>query len=136
MPVVLRRGDVAEVSLTVRREDTAAPLAAEPGERYPEVLATRAMIGEMERAAAKLLRPLLAPDQLSVGVRVQVEHTAPTPVGAAVVSRARYLGRRGRLFWFEVEARDPAGRIGGGRHARAVVDERRLLAAAGRRRGN
>ena len=136
MPVVLRRGDDAEVEPDRPPRGHRGPIGGEPGERYPEVLATRTMIGEMERAAAKLLRPLLAPDQLSVGVRVEVEHTAPTPVGAPVVSRARYLGRRGSLLLFEVEARDPAGRIGDGRHARAVVDERRLLAAAGRRRGN
>ena len=56
------------------------------------MLATRTMIGEMERAGAKLLRPHVQPGQLSVGVRVEVEHTTPTPVGARVVTRARYLG--------------------------------------------
>ena len=91
------------------------------------------MIGEIERAAAKLLRPHLQPEQLSVGVRVEVEHTAPTPVGARVVTRARYLGMEGKLHLFAVEASDPGGRIGHGRHARAVADEARLLAGAAKR---
>jgi fluoroacetyl-CoA thioesterase len=97
------------------------------------VLATRTMVGEMERAAATLLRPHLQPGQLSVGVRVEVEHTAPTPVGARVVTRARYLGTEGKLHLFEVDAFDPGGRIGQGRHARAIVDEARLLAGAANR---
>jgi fluoroacetyl-CoA thioesterase len=128
-------GAEAEVELTVDAEDTAARLGVEPGEVYPGVLATRTMIGEMERAAAKLLRPHLQPGQLSVGVRVEIEHTAPTPVGARVVTRARYLGVEGKLHLFAVESFDPGGRIGHGRHARSVVDEARLLAGADKRRG-
>ena len=128
-------GAEAEVELTVTAGDTAARLGVESGESYPEVMATRTMIGEMERAAAKLLRPLLPDGQLSVGVRVEIEHIAPTPVGARVVTRARYLGRDGKLFLFEVEASDPGGPIGRGRHARGVVEEARLMAGAGRRHG-
>jgi fluoroacetyl-CoA thioesterase len=124
----------AEVSLVVTPADTAR-LGVEPAESYPEVLATWTMVGEMEWAAAKLLRPLLGTGQLSVGVRVEVEHTAPTPVGARMATRARYLGREGKLFLFEVEARDPGGPVGRGRHWRAIVDEACLLAGAGKRRG-
>lgn len=128
-------GAEAEVELTVAPADTAARLGIDPGEVYPEVLATRTMIGEMERAAAKLLRPHLQPGQLSVGVRVDIEHAAPTPVGARVVTRARYLGLEGKLHLFAVESFDPGGRIGHGRHARGVIDEARLLAGADKRRG-
>ena len=128
-------GAEASVELIVTPADTAARLGVELGEAYPEVLATRTMIGEMERAAAKLLRPHLEPGQLSVGVRVEVEHTAPTPVGAVVVTRARYLGPEGKLHLFAVESLDPGGRIGHGRHARAIVDEARLMGGAGKRRG-
>jgi predicted thioesterase len=128
-------GAEAEVELIVGPGDTATRLGVDPGETYPEVLATRTMVGEMERAAAKLLRPILRPGQLSVGVRLEVEHTAPTPVGARVVTRARYLGPDGKLHLLEVEASDPGGIIGKGRHARAIVDEARLLAGATARGG-
>ena len=103
-------GAEASVELLVTAADTAARLSVEAGEVYPDVLATRIM----------------------VGVRVEVEHTVATPVGARVVSRARYLGMEGKLHLFAVEAFD-LGRIGQGRHARAVVDEARLLAGADRR---
>ena len=128
-------GPEASVEFPVASADTAARLGVEPGEAYPEVLATRTMVGEMERAAAKLLRPRLRPGELSVGVRVEVEHTAPTPVGARIVTRARYLGLQGKLHRFEVEVFDPGGRIGHGRHERAIVEEARLLAGAAKRRG-
>lgn len=128
-------GDEAGIRLVVAPEHTAARFGLEPGESYPEVMATAVMVREMERAAAKLLRPLLAPGELSVGVRVEVTHAAPTPVGAAVVTRARYLGLDGKLHAFEVWAEDPGGEIGRGRHLRAIVAEARLLAGAARRRG-
>jgi fluoroacetyl-CoA thioesterase len=52
-----------------------------------------------------------------------------------VVTRARFLRREGKLFLFDVEARDPGGPIGRGRHWRAIVDEARLLAGADKRQG-
>jgi fluoroacetyl-CoA thioesterase len=125
---------VGEVMLTVTPAETAARSGIELGESYPEVFATALMVREMERAAAKLMRPLLGPGQLSVGVKVDVHHVAPTPVGGLVVTRARFAGREGKLYWFEVWAEDGGGTIGKGRHARAVIDEARLLAAAELRR--
>ena len=125
---------VGEVTLTVTPSETAARFGLDPGEAYPEVFATAHMVREMERAAARLMRPLLGPGQLSVGVRVDVTHIAPTPVAGLVVTRARFTGREGKLYWFEVWAEDAGGSVGRGRHARAIVDERRLLAAAVTRR--
>ena len=52
-------GPAASVELIVSSADTAARLGVGAGEAYPEVLATRTMVGEMERAAAKLLHPHL-----------------------------------------------------------------------------
>ena len=127
-------GSVGEVTLTVTPSDTAARFGLEAGETYPEVLATACMIREMERAAARLMRPLLGPGRLSVGVRVEVGHLAPTPVGGMVTTRARFTAREGKLYWFDVWAEDAGGTIGRGRHARAVIDEARLLAAADARR--
>ena len=125
---------VGEVTLTVTAAESAARLGLEKGEAYPEVYATGRLVGDMERAAAKLMRPLLGPGQLSVGVRVDVSHVAPTPIGGLVVARARFTGQEGKLYWFDVWAEDGGGTIGKGRHARAIVDEARLLAAADARR--
>ena len=119
--IVLQIGTTAQVKLIVEPHQTAATYARDEGESYPAVLATPVMIAEMERACAALLRPLLKGDELSVGVRVEVEHQAPTPVGSEIVTTASFTGQADPLFWFEVRAEDPAGPIGRGRHARAIV---------------
>ena len=60
------------------------------------------MVALMEIASARLLRPHLAAGELSVGVHLDVNHSAPPPPpGAPVTATARYLGREGKLFIFE-----------------------------------
>jgi predicted thioesterase len=81
------------------------------------------------------LKPLLNPGELSVGVVVDVKHTAATPVGAWVEAEARYTGRDGKLYAFDVTARDAGGEVMRGVHKRAVVDESRLLEGAKKRDG-
>jgi predicted thioesterase len=127
---------LAETALThrVAPEDLASAVALAPGERFPAVLATTRMIALMELAAARALAPLLEDGELSVGVTVDVAHTAATPAGATVRCTARYLGRDGRLFDFEVAASDEAGECGRGRHRRAIVAVDRLLAGMEKRR--
>ncbi|HYY53297.1 MAG TPA: hypothetical protein VE755_10510, partial [Myxococcales bacterium] len=61
-------------------------------------------------------------------------HLAATPVGAWVEAEARYTGRDGKLFAFEVVARDPGGEVMRGVHKRAMIDEARLLEGAAKRR--
>lgn len=128
-------GATAEASLVVQRRDTAAAIALSADDSFPEVFATSRMIALMELAAAKLMRPLLGAGQLSVGVSLNVRHTAATPVGCAVRAVATYLGPEGKMFRFKVEAFDPAGMVGEGEHVRAIIATDRLLAGAERRRG-
>jgi fluoroacetyl-CoA thioesterase len=92
------------------------------------------MIALMELAAARTMRPLLQGGQLSVGVALNVKHTAATPVGCIVRAVATYQGQEGKLYRFRVEAFDEAGPIGEGEHTRAIVATERLLAGAARRR--
>lgn len=131
----IEEGATAEVTIVVDSASTAARFAREPGEAYPEVLATPVMIGEMERAAAALMKPYLGVGELSVGVRIDITHVAPTPVGGQVVSHARFSGREGALFWFDVRSCDDSGEIGVGRHARAVVSVEAILTRAAKRKG-
>jgi len=92
------------------------------------------MVALMELAAARVLSPLLAEGEKSVGVSIDVKHTAATPPGATVTAEARFLGLDGRYYKFYIVARDDAGEIGRGTHARAIIDERRLVEGAQRRR--
>ena len=128
-------GAAASASLTVGQKDLASVLADAPGESYPAVFATTRMIGLMEMAAGRVLQPLLEPGELSVGVVVDVRHTAATLPGAVATAHAKFLGKDGKLFKFEVWAVDEGGEIGRGVHSRAVVKTARLLEGAAKRAG-
>jgi fluoroacetyl-CoA thioesterase len=123
----------ATAEIIVGPEHLASALPIEMGDAFPAVFATARMIGLMEIAAARVLQPLLGPGELSVGVTVDVTHSAPTPPGAQVTATARYAGREGKLFLFEVSASDSGGEIGRGWHKRAIVTSERLQGAAARR---
>jgi len=133
---MINAGESAEASLTVQMSDTAHALSISSEDSFPEVFATSRMIALMELAAARLMKPMLQSGQLSVGVTINVRHTAATPVGCNVRAVATYLGPEGKLFRFKVEAFDEAGSIGSGEHTRAIVVTERLLAGAAQRRGS
>jgi fluoroacetyl-CoA thioesterase len=113
--------------------DTAAALNSITGESYPRVFATSKCIALLELAAGKLLVPVLRPGELSVGVVVEVKHLAATPVGAKVEAHARFLETDGKVWSFEVIARDGGGEVMRGVHKRAIIEEARLLASAAKR---
>lgn len=126
---------IGTATLVVGPQDLASSISSQTGDEFPPVLATARMIALMEIAAARVLQPLLEPGELSVGVTINVSHTAPTPLGAQVTATARYARREGKLFLFEVSVADPGGEVGRGRHERAIVSNERLQSAAAKRVG-
>ena len=126
-------GASATCDIVVGASDLASAVGVDPGDTFPPVLATARMVALMEIAAARVLKPHLEPGELSVGVTLDVSHSAATPPGAAVSAVATYRGRDGKLFLFDVAVRDPAGEVGRGTHRRAVVSTERLVAGAARR---
>ncbi|MCS7081239.1 MAG: thioesterase [Chloracidobacterium sp.] len=125
-------GQMETVTYVVTKDDTAHGLSshwkdARYADAYLDVFATIRMIALMELACGRLLEAVQQPDELSVGVEVNVRHLAPTPVGVVVTATATYLGYDGKLHRFRVEAFDPGGKIGDGEHARAIVQAERLL---------
>jgi predicted thioesterase len=122
-------------TLVVGPQHLASSISSETGDEFPPVLATARMIALMEVAASRVLIPLLGPGELSVGVTVDINHTAPTPLGAEVTATARYTGREGKLFVFEVSCADRGGEVGRGWHKRAIVSSERLQAGAAKRAG-
>jgi predicted thioesterase len=128
----LRVGDTADASFVVQPSDTAKALSTQ--DDFPDVFATSRMVALMEFAAARALKPLLQPGQMSVGVTLSIRHTAATPVGGNVRAVATYLGPEGKRFRFKVQAFDDAGPIGEGEHTRAIIDAERLVNGAARRK--
>jgi enoyl-CoA hydratase len=90
------------------------------------VFSTPSMILLMERAARKAIEPFLEPGESSVGASVQIDHLAPTPLGAEVRAVATVLAVDGRTVDFDVVAHDRHEIIGRGKHRRAVIKLERL----------
>ena len=131
----MRIGDAAAATLIVGRGDSAKALSLSSHDEFPEVFATSRMIALMEVAAARVMKGLLKPGQLSVGVGVSVRHVAATPLDVEVRASATFLGVAGGRYRFKVQAFDPGGLIGEGEHTRAIVDTARLLEGARDRAG-
>ncbi len=85
------------------------------------VLATPVMINLIEAAALAAVEHLLPAGHQSLGIRLDVSHTAATPVGLRVTATAEVLRLEGRTVTFRVTARDEFEPIGGGTHQRVVV---------------
>lgn len=126
-------GTLGTATLTVRGDDLATVTCQQPADGFPPVLATARMIGLMELAASRVFHPLLKEGEVSVGVSIDIMHTAATPIGAEVTAEARFKGMEGKLHLFEVSARDAGGEIGRGTHKRAIVTSERVASGAFRR---
>lgn len=87
----------------------------------PPVFATAMMVGFIEATCIELMAPHLDVGEHSVGVNVDVSHTAATPVGMGVRAEVILTAVEGRILTFDVKAFDDAGPIGGGLHKRAVI---------------
>lgn len=110
-------------STLVEREDT----AQEVGSGSLLVYATPCMVALMEGAACEAIAPGLDEGETSVGIALDIQHTAATPVGLEVRSEAELTAVDGKILTFEVRAFDEAGEIGKGIHKRAVVNAQRFL---------
>ena len=95
-------------------------------EGIPPVLATPWVIWFLEYAALDLLKPHLDEGEMTVGIQVDVEHLAPTPMGEEVVCVARVVHADGPIVSFQVDARDRHGPVARGLHKRRVVKRARF----------
>jgi len=114
--------------LTGRAEIVVGPEHTAPfvGSGRIAVLATPVMINLIEAAALAAIEQLLPAGHQSLGIRLDVGHTAATPVGLRVTATAEVLKAEGRTVTFRVEARDEIEPIGGGTHQRVVVSVARF----------
>jgi fluoroacetyl-CoA thioesterase len=92
-------------------------------QQMPRVLATGYMVGLIEWACIKALNPHLDwPSEQSVGIHVDLSHSAATPVGLKVTIKGRLDEMQGRKLVFSMSAHDGVDEISRGRHERYVID--------------
>lgn len=116
-------GMKGQVSTLVEREDT----AAEVGSGSLLVYATPCMVALMEGAACEAIQDVMAQDQTSVGISLDIAHLSATPVGLEVRAEAEVIAVDGKVITFAVTAYDEAGKIGEGTHKRCLVSAQRFL---------
>ena len=116
-------GMKATVSTLAEREDT----ALEVGSGSLLVYATPCMVAMMEGAACEAIAQGLSENETTVGIELNIQHLAATPVGMEVRAEATVTTVEGKIITFEVEAFDEAGTIGKGTHKRALVNTQRFL---------
>lgn len=109
-----------EITITTTKEMGVAHL---PVPMY----STPAMVGHFEALCLQLLQRHLDAGETSVGYRLDIKHTAPTPIGMDVTVRGKVKEVDGRKVVFEVEAENASGvKIGEGIHERRVIDMARF----------
>ena len=92
----------------------------------PPVFATGFMVGLMEWTCMQLLEPHLDEGEGSLGVHIDVSHTAATPVGLTVTVDVECIELRGPRAKFKVRAHDGVDEIGAGLHDRFIVQWERF----------
>ena len=111
-------GASAEKSITVTRDLTVAHFH----DHMPEVYGTPMMIYLMEVASAAAIENYLLEGWVSVGVGVNIQHLAATPVGFTVTAKAEVVAVGDNTVTLKVEAYDDAEKIGEGTHERAIIN--------------
>ncbi|MDH3753548.1 MAG: thioesterase [Acidimicrobiia bacterium] len=91
------------------------------------VLATPRVLALCEEATVAAIAGHLEDGTTTVGMRVQLDHLAPTGVGSTVTAEATVDKVEGRRLTFTVAAADERGAIAAGRVIRVVVDIDRFL---------
>ncbi len=123
---MLEAGIKGAAQQPVTSENTAAAL----GSGTLPVFATPALVALAERTCWQSVAPYLDEGCGTVGTKLELEHTAPTPVGMTVRCESELVAVEGRRLVFRVTLCDDAGPVGGGTHERFVINDAKFTAKA------
>ena len=123
---MLEAGIKGAAQQPVTSENTAAAL----GSGTLPVFATPALVALAERTCWQSVAPYLGEGCGTVGTKLELEHTAPTPVGMTVRCESELVAVEGRRLVFRVTLCDDAGPVGGGMHERFVINDAKFTAKA------
>ena len=126
MDNALTPGLSAQVRLKVSDADTAQAL----GSGDVPVLGTPRVLALAEAATVVATARQLPAGTTTVGVRVELDHRSPTPVGRTVVAAASLTEVEGRRLVFDVTVHDEDLLVADGRVERILVDRHRFVEKA------
>lgn len=129
MKETLKVGARARLAFTVPVGKTVPHLYPESPDfrAMPEVFATGFMVGLMEWCCIEVLKAHLDAGEGSLGIRINVSHSAATVPGQTVTVEAECMSINGRRVGFNVTAHDGVETIGAGTHERMVVPWERFV---------
>ena len=110
-------------STTVTPEKTAAAC----GSGSLPVFGTPFLLALMEEATCNAVSDALEDGQSTVGVSMDIRHSAPSPVGMEVRAEATLTEVTGKMLTFSVTAYDQAGEIGSGTVCRCIIRSESFL---------
>ena len=119
-----------EVGIKGRKEYvvTKELTAAAVGSGLLEVYGTPYMVALMEETCHTSIGEFLEEGQGTVGISIEIQHTAATPVGMKVWCESELVEVDGKRMVFNVKTFDEAGPIGEGVHQRFIIDNEKFLA--------
>ena len=110
------------IEIVVGTRDTAAHV----GSGKIGVLATPILVTLLESAALQAVESLMAPGQQTVGTRLDISHTAATPVGLHVKAMAKLISVDARKLTFDLWAEVEFEPIAKGTHERLIISVERF----------
>ena len=126
---LIKVGTILEETFTVEDQHTAYHI----GSGDEMVLGTPWLISFMERVSNRMVLKFLPEGYMSVGIRVDVKHLAPTPIHTEIRVRVEILDMVKNRVTLQVEAWDAQDKIGEGSHIRAVVDKASFMERVGKK---
>lgn len=120
----LEPGLEATRQLVVSEDDTAEAV----GSGDVPVLATPRVLALAEETSIAAITEALPEGQTSLGTYAEVEHDAPSAVGAEIQVKARLVERGDRHLTFDVEVRQDGEVVARVQHRRMLVDRADFLA--------
>ena len=127
----LETGICGEQSVCVTEVNTAKTM----GSGTLDVFAAPALVALAEKTCWQSVAPALEAGSGTVGTKLELEHTAPTPVGMTVTCESELTAVEGRKLVFKVSLLDDKGPVGGGVHERFVVNDAKFAAKAESKKG-
>lgn len=125
MKETLKAGIEHELRFRIPEAKTVPALYPESSEfqAMPRVFATGFMVGLIEWTCIEAVNPHIDwPEEQTVGIRINVDHTAATPPGLEVCAHVKLIRVEGRLLLFESELNDGVDIISKGSHERFIIN--------------
>jgi fluoroacetyl-CoA thioesterase len=135
----LRSGLTFEFKFTVPENKTVPHLYPESSafQAMPRVLATGFMVGLFEWACIQAINPHIDwPEEQTVGIHINLSHTAATPPGLTIAVKGKLEEVEGRKLSFSLVADDGVDKISEGTHDRFVIHAAKFNAKMAEKAGN